>query len=76
MEEIRNRLVPDIKGECQEADANETQAEHLIPFPLQSVGVNRHSPQQHRARRYLYEAINSESHQRDAARNHSRNNGN
>jgi hypothetical protein len=40
VEEIRKRLVPDIKGECQEADANQTQAEHLIPFALQHFSVN------------------------------------
>jgi hypothetical protein len=34
-DEIGNRLVTDIKGEGQEAEANDPQTELLVPFPLQ-----------------------------------------
>src|SRR5437870_1114717 len=67
-DEIVNGLITDVNNQCQEADPYDPQTELLISFSPLHVSVNCHSPKQHDAGCDLDKAINSETHQRDAAR--------
>ena len=65
--QTHSRVVSDVGGKQEKAGADDSQRVLLVPLAAIHIQINRQPPQQHRTGGHFNEAVESETHQRDAA---------